>query len=98
MRSTILPVLAAAALLSLAGTAAAQQRQGGQMQNMPGMDHSQMQGTPQSQGMDMNAMMARCTQMRQQVRPGAAQSADAKQMLAQCDQMDRSMGMTPPRR
>ncbi len=56
------------------------------MQGMSGMDHSSMQG------MDMNSMMAHCSQMRQQTRPGAAMSPDMRQMIAQCDQMDRSMG------
>ncbi len=89
MRSFTLPALAAAVLFSFGGAALAQQRQGGQMQNMPGMDHSQ------TQGMDMKAMMAQCAQMRQQMRPGMAMSADMRQMMSQCDQMDRSMGTAP---
>lgn len=61
------------------------------MPGMAGMDH------PNMQGMDMNTMMAHCAQMRQQ--PGSRQTAQGRQMLEQCDQMDRSMGMTPsPRR
>ena len=44
--------------------------------------------------MDMNAFMGRCAQLRQQ--PGTAQSPQGRQVLDQCDQMDRSMGMTPP--
>lgn len=58
---------------------------------MAGMDHSAMQG------MDMNTMMAHCADLRQQARPGVAMSADMRQMVAQCDEMDRSMGMTAPR-
>ena len=92
MRPITLSALAALGLASLAGAASAQQQRGGQMQNMPGMDRSQ------GQGMDMNAMMARCAQMRQQMKPGMAMPADMKQMMGQCDQMDRSMGMTPPAR
>ena len=57
------------------------------------MDHSNM---PSMQGVDMNTMMTHCAQMRQQ--PGSEQTAQGRQMLNQCDQMDRSMGMTPPRR
>jgi hypothetical protein len=58
---------------------------------MAGMDHSN------TQGMDMNTMMARCAQMRQQMRPGMAMSADMRQMMGQCDQMDRSTAMPAPR-
>ena len=57
------------------------------MQGMTGMDHANMQG------MDMNTMMAHCSQMR----PGMAMSADMRQMMARCDQMDRSMGTGTPR-
>lgn len=63
------------------------------MPGMPSMDHSNM---PSMQGVDMNTMMTHCAQMRQQ--PGSEQTAQGRQMLNQCDQMDRSMGMTPPRR
>jgi hypothetical protein len=45
------------------------------------------------QNMDMNTMMAHCAQMRQQMRPGMAMSADMQQMMSECDAMDRSMGM-----
>ena len=58
---------------------------------MPGTDHSAMQG------MDMNTMMAQCAQMRQGMKPGMAMSAGMQQTMAQCDQMDRSMGMPAPR-
>lgn len=56
----------------------------------------QQQGGQQSQGMDMNQFMARCAQIRQQ--PSTSQTPQGRQMLDQCDQMDRSMGMTPPPR
>ncbi len=107
MRFLTISALAAAVVLSLVGGTSAQQRQGGQTKTMPNMDQSQMQGMDmnammarwsQMQGMDMNAMMARCTQMRQQMRPGMAMPADMQKTMAQCDQMDRSMGMPPPRR
>ena len=57
--------------------------------NPQGMNH--MQGHDMS-GMDMQAMMNRCAQMRQQMRPGASMSADMRNAMAQCDQMDRQMG------
>ena len=60
--------------------------------NMPGMDMTKMD----MKNLDMGTMMSHCAQMRQQA--GAGQTAQGKQMLDQCDQMDRSMGMTPPAR
>jgi len=67
------------------------------MQNMSGMDHSNMSGTSgmdhsNMQGMDMSTMMAHCSQMRQQMRPGMAMSTDMQQMMSRCDQMDRGTG------
>jgi len=59
--------------------------------SMPGMDHSDMTSM---KGMDMNTMMAQCARTRQQ--PTSGQTTSGRQMLDQCDQMDRSMGMTPP--
>lgn len=47
MKSLILPTLAAGMLFGLTEVAAAQQ-QGGQMQNMPGMDPPKAQGTDHS--------------------------------------------------
>lgn len=82
MRSFIIPALAAITLASSAGGAEAQQQP--------------TRGGTQSQGMDMNAFMARCAQVRQQ--PGTSQTAQGRQLLDQCDQMDRNMGMTPPAR
>jgi len=75
---------------SLSGPASAGQG-AAPMPGMAGMDHSNMQG------MDMNTMMTHCAQMRQGMRPGMAMSADMRQMTAQCDQMDASMGMPAPR-
>ena len=54
------------------------------------------QPQPAPQKMDMNAFMARCAQLRQQ--PGVSQTPQGRQSLDQCDQMERSMGMTPPAR
>ena len=56
----------------------------------------QQQSGQQAQGMDMNQFMARCAQIRQQ--PSTSQTPQGRQMLDRCDQMDRSMGMTPPPR
>ena len=50
-----------------------------------------MQGHNMS-GMNMQQMAAHCAQMRQQVRQGGRPSPDVQRMMAQCDQMDRSMG------
>ncbi len=83
MRFLMISALAVTALAGVAGPASAQQQQ-------------PRQGGTQSQAMDMNAFMARCAQVRQQ--PGTSQTMQGRQMLDQCDQMDRSMGMTPPPR
>lgn len=56
-----------------------------------GMDHSAMAG------MDMNAMMAHCAAMRQDVRSSQTTSPEMRQMKTECDQMDRSMNMPPAR-
>lgn len=42
-------------------------------------------------GMDMQAMMSQCAQMRRQMQPGAKMTADMQRMMAQCDQMDAQM-------
>lgn len=68
---------------------------------MAGMNHSGMAGMDHSgmAGMDMNAMMTHCAQMRQDRRAGQTVSPDMRQMAAECDRMERSMGTaTPPRR
>ena len=54
MKTITLPALAAVMLLGATSAALAQQ-QGGQMQKMPGMDHSQMQNM---QGMDHSQMQS----------------------------------------
>ncbi len=53
MKSYISSAFVLTMLFSFAGAASAQQQQGGQMQNMPGMDHSQTQNMP---GMDHSNM------------------------------------------
>jgi hypothetical protein len=75
---------AAALALSFAFTPAAFAQQG----DMRGMN-MQGQGTG---GMDMQAMMNRCAQMRQQMQHGAKMTTDLQRLVAQCDQMDKEMG------
>ena len=82
MRTFIIPALIATVLVGFTGVASAQQQGQSGGQTQPAMD--------------MNAFMARCALVRQQ--PGTAQTAQGRQLLDQCDQMDRSMGMTPPPR
>lgn len=43
-------------------------------------------------GMDMQTMMNRCAQLRRDAQHGAPMTADAKQMMMQCNQMDSQMG------
>lgn len=50
-----------------------------------------MQGHSMS-GMNHQAMMAHCAEMRGQMRQGQRMSADMQQMMAECDRMNRSMG------
>ncbi len=61
---------------------------------MPGHNMAGMQGMSAA---DHQAMMTHCAQMRQSVRQGATLSPSMQQMMAQCDAMDRSMGMSPTR-
>lgn len=71
-----------AAVLAFTPTAFAQQG------NMRGMN---MQGHDVG-SMDMQTMMNRCAQLRQNMHYGARMTANAKQMMTQCDQMDSQMG------
>ena len=67
---------------------------------MQGMDHSNMSGMNHA-GMDHNAIMAHCAEMRQTTQAGRTLPADMRQMIAQCNEMDRSMagqGATPAAR
>ena len=76
------------------------QMQGMDHSRMQGMDHSNMSGMNHA-GMDHNAMMAHCAEMRQTTRAGRTLPADMRQMIAQCNEMDRSMagqGATPAAR
>ena len=48
------------------------------------------------QGMDMQTMMKQCADMRQQMAQGThSNSPEMAQMMAHCDEMDRSMGGMP---
>ena len=78
-------VYAVTLLLALAPAAFAQQA------NTQGMH---MQGHSMG-GTDMQAMMNRCAQMRQQMRSGARMTSDTQRMMTQCNQMDQQMGATP---
>ncbi|OYW66546.1 MAG: hypothetical protein B7Z40_11105 [Bosea sp. 12-68-7] len=77
-------------------SAPAASMQGHNMSGMQGHNMSGMQGHNMS-GMDHQAMMAHCAQMRQQAQPGASAPAGMQQMMAQCSQMERSMGSSPTR-
>lgn len=44
---------------------------------------------------DMQGMMKKCNQMRQQMKTGAPMNGDMQKMMQQCDQMDRQ-GSNPP--
>lgn len=97
-----------ASLSSGAGGQVGASTAGTQSGAMQGMDHSRMQGMDHSNmsgmnhaGMDHNAMMAHCAEMRQTTRAGRTLPADMRQMIAQCNEMDRSMagqGATPAAR
>ncbi len=77
-------IYAAALALTLAPAAFAQQ---GKMQGMDMRGHGMG-------GMDMQGMMNRCSQVRQQMRPGAKASSDMQRMMERCSQMDGQMGST----
>ena len=67
---------------------------------MSGMSNDQMSGMSgmQNHGMNdknMQAMMARCTQMKQAMAQGRPMSADMQKMMTQCDQMDHAMQNAP---
>lgn len=42
-------------------------------------------------GMDMQAMMTQCAQMRQQMRPNSKLTPYMQRMMTQCDEMDAQM-------
>ena len=84
-----------ASLSSGAGGQVGASTAGTQSGAMQGMDHSNMSG------MDHNAIMAHCAEMRQTTQAGRTLPADMRQMIAQCNEMDRSMagqGATPAAR
>ncbi|MBS0640895.1 MAG: hypothetical protein JSS43_13540 [Proteobacteria bacterium] len=74
--------------LIFGGAALAQQQAAPNSQNMPmhGHDMGNMGN------MNMQDMMTHCAQMRQQAKAGTAMTPDMRNMMAQCDQMDRQMG------
>ncbi len=88
-------LLSATAVLGLATCAHAQE--GGDMSAMPGMQMKPQAGaikdTGNMKGMDMDAMMQRCDDMRQKMKSGKPMSADEQKMMPACDDMDRSMTM-----
>ena len=82
--------LACIAAFGLLPAACAQQPQPAGMSGMGGMSMHDMAG------MDMQAMMKQCAQMRQDVVQGKQLASDMQKMTAHCDQMDRSMTMEAP--
>ena len=89
-----------ASLSSGAGGQVGASTAGTQSGAMQGMDHSNMSGMNHA-GMDHNAIMAHCAEMRQTTQAGRTLPADMRQMIAQCNEMDRSMagqGATPAAR
>ena len=48
---------------------------------------------PGTSAANMQQMMARCAEMREQMKQGKPMSADMHAMMQQCDQMDNQMGM-----
>ena len=60
-----------------------------QMSGMSGMQNHGMSGN------DMQAMMTRCTQMKQGMAEGKPMSADMQKTMTQCDQMDHAMQNAP---
>ena len=89
--AVLLAVGAAACAPQQNSPAAASARSASGSQAPPGQGLSGMQGHSMG-GMDHQAMMTHCAQMRQSVQQGAQLSSDMQQMMTQCDQMDRSMG------
>ena len=83
MTGTIIGAAVLTAMLGLASAAFAQQR------NTQGMSMLEHHDTG---GMDMQAMMTQCAQMRRQMRPGTRMTPEMQRMMTQCDAMDRQMG------
>lgn len=52
---------------------------------------AQTQGSHTMPGMDMQAMMGQCTQMRQQMKPGMVMSFEMQTMMKNCNAMDAQM-------
>jgi hypothetical protein len=93
MNGKFLPIVSAIAF-GLAAHAACAQSTGGAsgMSGMPGMAGMPSKSPGgEMKGMDMDAMMKQCSQMRAQMKPGDAMSPDMKKKMSDCDAMDRSM-------
>jgi hypothetical protein len=95
--------VAFALMIAAAPLAGAQQSSGKSgMSGMPGMATTAPKPqTHDMPGMDMQSMMKQCTEMRKQMKPGAAMTPDMQKMMSQCDVMDKSMTVpeqpyTPP--
>ncbi len=58
---------------------------------MPGMAPAGGTQARAMQGMNMDAMMKRCEQMRQDMKPDEPISRDMRKMMADCDAMDQAM-------
>ncbi len=93
MNRKTLRIVSAIALSFPAHAACAQQSGGASgMSGMPGMAGMSSQSSGEDmKGMDMDAMMKQCSQMRAQMKPGEAMSPDMKKMMSDCDAMDRSI-------
>jgi hypothetical protein len=84
------------AVLAATGLAACAPQQQTRPAAASGQGMSGVQGHSMA-GMDHQAMMAQCADMRRQVQQGGRLTPDMQQMMAHCDQMDRSMGSQRPR-
>lgn len=82
------------AIIALSSTAQAQPQSGtstmgsmsgSQMQNMPGMQGNSMSG------MNMQAMMAHCSKMQEEIAQNRPMSPDMRKMMGECQRMDSQM-------
>ncbi len=66
------------------------------MSGMSGMQGHDMSGHIMTQEQDMQTMIAQCSDMRRQMAQGTHPNTPGMaQMMAHCDEMDRSMGSMP---
>jgi hypothetical protein len=82
-----IPLITLATALVMATAACSEQRSPSGISRTGGMQGHDMSG------MDMSSMATHCAQMRQQMAQGQPLSPDMRQMMAQCDQMDRQTNM-----